>query len=60
MADLKRIGVLLMAVISIFFIDEVTSVVPGTPRAIREIFMGRCEDYKTGAINKLADKDELR
>lgn len=58
MADLKSIRVFLVAVISLFLIDKVTSV-PGTPRAIREIFIGRCEDYKTGAINKLADTAEL-
>lgn len=33
---------------------------PGTPSAFRDIFIGRCEDYKLGGINKLADLSELR
>ncbi|PIK46627.1 putative ADP-ribosyl cyclase isoform X1 [Apostichopus japonicus] len=32
---------------------------PGTPSAFRDIFIGRCEDYKLGGINKLADLSEL-
>lgn len=33
---------------------------PGTPGAFKDIFIGRCEDYKAGGINKLADLEELR